>query len=482
MNKKTIILLIVVTFALKMGLAFYFTYLADCQSTEKKFSYFASAVDSFSTIEPIDNLIKEGEYYFWNGTRKVYAGRMPYYGVPYFVFRQFFSQSVSGDLFVIYQILADSLAAVFFGLLCFNILQKKSAFWVGWLAYFLNFNLFALNFLFAPEILSMTYFVFFLYFFHQYWTQSKSKDAIISSIFLALVTTLKPYFVVIYLPFLLGLLYKEKDVILPKFKYFVRQSLIAGLPLLLLLLPWTIRNAITLGAFIPTQESLTAGYNYTDADLALRKFVGAWGGDFIYWEPKAAGCYFQLNPPAPCTFTMPDYAIVDGYTAEDVEKVRQDYFQLQRQFTPELNQSITSELNRLTDIYKSQNPFMYHIGSRLMTTKSMLWTTNNYLLPIHPSYKCYRSYQLLFKLLQFAIYVLGMSLGVLGIVKLSFERKISLVFISIPIFLLCFFAILRFTEPRYFTHGYLIFLLGLTGLAVWIIEKIRPSKSQESFQ
>ena len=465
-----------------MGLAVYFTHLADCQSTEKKLSYFASSVDSFSIIDPMENLMKEGEYYFNNGVRKVYAGRMPYYAIPYLFLRQFFSQSIASDLFIIYQIFADSLATVFFGLLCFNILQRKFTFWVGWLVYLLNFNLFALNLAFSPETLSLTYLIFLLYFYHLYWVQPKLKYAIISSLFLALLTTLKPYFVIVYVLFLLALLVKEKDSHLPKFKYFLRQSLIAGLPLLILLSPWIIRNAFVFGRFVPTQENTYAGYNYSEADFAVRKFVGAWGGDFVYWDPKAAGCYFQLNPPVPCTFTIPDYVIVDGYTTEEVEKVRQDYFQLQRQFTPELNQSITNELNRLTDIYRSQNPFMYYIGSRYLTTKSMLWTTNNYMLPIHPSYKCYQSYQLLFKITQFSIYVLGMTFGFLGIIKLSIERKISLVFISIPLFLLCFFAFFKLTEVRFFNHGYIIFLLGFVGFLCWVIEKIRPSKNQESLK
>ena len=474
LNTRNIVLLISITFILKLGFAVYFSQLGNCSAPDRSIGYLAkNAGDTIGYIGAIDNFIEEGNYYFWNGVRKVDAGRMPHYGAPYYVFRQAFSKSVASDIYVIIQLLLDSIANVFFAGLCFYILKRQFSFWLGYLFYFLNFNLFLLTLSLVPESISLSFMVLFLYTYHWYWVNQKLKYAVIASLFLAIVTVLKPYLVILYIPFFLSLLIKRENIPALNFKHIFRQGLIAGLPLIILLLPWVIRNEVMLGKFIPTQESMTAGYNYTESDFAFRRFVGAWGGDIIFWTPEAAGCYYYAKPPVACSFKIPDYALANGYTISDMEDVRQDYLQLQQQYSLELDQTVVNKFDHLTNIYKSEKPFMYYIGSRFLSIKNMFWHTNNYNVPINPSFSCYHSYQLLFKITQLAIYVLAMTFGVFGLIKLGYERKISVVFVCIPIFIICFFAIFKLTEARYFNHAYPLVLVGLVGFITWVVEKFR---------
>ena len=502
MNKRNFILLILITFVLKAGLAIYFSHLLFCQIPENKIGYIANGVgDTPGYIGSIDNFIEEGTYYFWNGTRRVYAGRMPHYGVPYYIFRLGFSKPVASDIYVLFQILFDAIATVFFALLCFNVLKNNLAFVFGYLIYFLNFNLFWLSSILFTESLSLSFFVLFLYSFHRFWNKEKFSNAILASISLAVVTVLKPYLAIVYLPFFLSIILesnllrrrrKEKETsglnendvrassrreesILKSFQtfhvwllslcrfaaqsYFLRIALLS-IPLLILLTPWIARNAIVLGKFIPTQENTTAGYNYTQADFAFRRFVGAWGGDFIYWNPNSAGCYFQFKPSAGCNFTLPGYALTDGYTMNDIEDVRKEYLRLQESYSPELEQTVITKFDRLTIIYRSERPFMYHIGSRIIMVKNLLWHTNTYNLPIHSTFHCYKSFQIFFKAISFLIYLLSITIGFVGLIKLSAERKISFLFASVPLIILCFFATLRFVEYRYFNHAFPIMALG----------------------
>lgn len=461
MNKK-LILMVVLTFVLKVLLAVYFSHLLFCQMPENKIGYIANGVgDTPSYMGSIDNLIDEGTYYFWNGTRRVYAGRMPHYGVPYFIFRLGFSKPVASDIYVLFQILFDSMATVFFALLCFNVMKSKVAFWIGFLFYFLNFNLFWLSSILFTESLSLSFFVLFLYAFNRYWSEEKFSNAIIAAVFLALVCTLKPYLVIVYLPFFLIIMFKNKRL---SFFINLRQLALLSCPLLILLAPWIVRNVIVLGKFVPTQESMTAGYNYTQADFAFRRFAGAWGGDFIFWNPNSAGCYFQFNPPSGCNFTLPDYALSDGYTKNDVDDVKRDYLQLQENFSPELEQTVVSKFDRLTNIYKKERPFMYYIGSRAIMVKNLLWHTNSNNIPVYSSSKCYKSFQILFKAISFLIYILSLTIGILGLIKLSIERKISLLFVGVPVLLFCFFAAMRFVEYRYFNHAFPILALGAVSI------------------
>ena len=450
-------MLVLITFVLKAALAFYLSHLTTCQSPELKLGILARGEgDTTSYIHSMDNLIEQGDYFFWNGVRRVYAGRLPHYGTPYFILRIFFSKTTASDIYVLLQVLIDSIAAIVFALLCFNVLKNIFAFWAGCLFYFLNINLFSLTLTMLPESLSLSFIVFFFYTFHRYWSESNRNYAVLAGAFLAVVTVLKPYLVILYLPFFLCVLKKEQGTFSRSFQ----SVIVLSLPLILLLLPWIIRNAVVLGKFIPSQESFTAGYNYTEADFAFRRFAGAWGGDFIFWNPQSAGCYFQRTPPVKCTFTMPDYAIVEGYTMKDVEDLRQEYFRLQENFSPELDKEVAEKFDRLTNIYKSQKPFMYYIGSRVSIAKTLFLHTNSNNLSINPSFKCYQPYQMIFKILSFAVHILAVFVGAFGLIKLSYERKISLMFASVPLLIFLFFVSFKLTESRYFNHAFPVMLLG----------------------
>ncbi|MCY7375348.1 MAG: hypothetical protein LH472_05175 [Pyrinomonadaceae bacterium] len=77
----------------------YFSQLMGCSLPELKSGSLAiNTGDTFSYLSGMDNLLEDGEYFFWNGERKVYAGRMPYYGAPYFIWRLFFSPAAAKDV------------------------------------------------------------------------------------------------------------------------------------------------------------------------------------------------------------------------------------------------------------------------------------------------------------------------------------------------------------------------------------------------
>ncbi len=461
-TKKQLFALFAITFTIKIALALYFSHLQVCQMPDAKFGYLAlNGGDTFSYFGVMDNLLEHGEYYFYNGARNVYAGRMPYYGAPYFFLRLFFDKSAANDIFVAFQIFFDALATILFARLCFSISPVKPAFWIGYAIYFCSFNYFVWSLTLVTESLSLSFLIFFLYFYHCFWKTQKWSDAVSAGIFLALMTVLKPYLVLLYPAFLLGVLYKEKTFDLAGVLSYLRKATILSLPLLILLTPWIARNAIVLKKFVPAQENIYAGYNYSDAYISFTNFAGAWGGGVIFWDAGDAGCYFLLNPSHGCNFTIPEYALTDEYDIEDVERLRQNYLRLQENFSPELEKSVTIEFERLTEIYKQEKPFMYYVGSKFIFIKKLFWHTSNYSLPIHPSFKCYNSFQLLFKVVQFIIYVLALTLGVFGLLKLVYERKISFLFLAVPVIIVIFFAEIRTTELRYVSPVYLILLFGI---------------------
>ncbi len=460
----------------------YFTQLVLCQKpylVDGSIAVYAG--DSFSYTGAMDNLIEHGSYRFWNGTSNVYAGRLPHYAAPYFLLRLVAGKTLAQDLFAVLQILTDAAATVVFGLLCFEIFGRKITFWIGYALYFLSFNFLVIAQYLSPESLSLSFFIFFLYFFHRYWAQERWTDCVTASVFLALVVVLKPYLVLIYVPFLLAFTARENFFENKRIFPFLKKSVILGLPLLLLLLPWIARNAVVLGRFVPAQESMTAGYNYTAADFAFRRFVGAWGGSIIFWDPEAVACYFDPKPPFGCAFKFPDYALANENTLPAIEDVRRDYIQLQKQYDPELERTVVEKFDRLTATYKAEKPFMYYVGSKFLSAKNMLWHTNNNNLPISAALDCYEPYQLLFKLIQFGIYLSAMTLGTIGLIWLAYRRRLSLLSPCVPLILIAFFSYFGWAEARYFNHAYPVMLVGLTCVVYQLLEaakKFTPNSTE----
>src|SRR5688572_10895052 len=66
--------------------------------------------DSDAYIQPMENFIREGEYYFEEGQGTVHSGRAPYYASLYYIFRLFSNPYVSFDLIVLTQLLLESIS------------------------------------------------------------------------------------------------------------------------------------------------------------------------------------------------------------------------------------------------------------------------------------------------------------------------------------------------------------------------------------
>ncbi len=465
-SKSGIFLLFFISLVLKIILAIYFSQLYYCTNPDISLGYLAKAAgDTFSYIGAMENLVTEGTFYFWNGIKNVYSGRMPHYGVPYFLFRLFFEKETASDCVVLLQIVFDTLATVYFAKLCRNIFKNNAAFWFGFAVYFLSFNYFATALKLFTESFTLSFMVLFFYAFQKYWNAENKRAVWTANVFLSFTVLLKVYLAPVYAGFYFIYIYREGLLSPGKLKKLVLTTFLLGLPFLLTLAPWLIRNLIVTGQPVITQEGYLAGYNYTPPDLAFEKFSAGWGSELAFWDTDSAACYFHYDPPFPCKFTFPSYSFTKGYTLEEVEKVRADYIQYQRTGSPELEAKVVREFDRLTEIYAAERPFMYYVGSGFIRVKTMIWHTNNYNLPIHAGSPCFRTHQIFFKLVQFAVYALALVLGLPAIIWLTLKGKLSVIYIFVPvasIAMIAFYA--RFAEARYLDTSYPVLLLGLTAV------------------
>src|SRR5690349_12033874 len=106
MTLKKILFLFLITFFVKLLSCYYLAFLAKCLQPGAYYAVIASKQgDAPGYVDPIDNFLEKGEYYFQDGDRKVSIGRAPYYGSVYFLFRLFLSKEMAYDAVAVSQIL-----------------------------------------------------------------------------------------------------------------------------------------------------------------------------------------------------------------------------------------------------------------------------------------------------------------------------------------------------------------------------------------
>ena len=426
---KSGVYLFIIISTFKITEASYQAYLTRCSNPDRSIGVLAiSSGDTFSYTGAMENYIQTGTYFFDNGKERVYAGRMPYYSLPYLLFRNFFNLAAAYDAVVIFQVVIESLAILYFGLTLLMLGCSKITYWIGVLLLIFSYNFSHSSNYISPESLTSSLILIFIYTYLSYVNKKNNTNLFVLGLMIALLACLKAYMVLI--------------------------------PLVVVLTPWIIRNYGVYKKFVPLQITTTAGYSYTEADFAYRKFVQAWGGDIIFWEKSAAGCYFIPTPEIHCEFKFPTYVFTDKYGIEEIKNVRDKYVKLQGSFSPVLEEQVVSEFNNLTSIYKKERPFRYYLLTPLILAKRFIVNSGSYYLPIHSSNPCYHPIQLLLKIWTSGLYWVTLTFGVIGAFYLLNREPETWVVVSIPIIVIILFPIfLRSIEWRMFEPLFSEFLL-----------------------
>lgn len=432
-------------------------YLTICASPETSAGGLALHTgDTHSYIGAMENFIHTGVYYFDNGREKVYAGRVPHYSIPYYIFRTVSDQDTAQNLVVITQWIVECISLYFLGLIIFRLTRNTYAFGAMLLLAVVASNATMMSLYLAPESFSCSLLIFVLYYYLVYREEKKTKHLVALSLMLAALTTMKSYYAVFYA--VIGWeIWSQGNF---NIRAALRPARVLAVPILVFLSPWAIRNYGLYHTFIPLQINVYAGYDYSDAELAFRRYLRAWGGDFIFWEPGHAGCYFLPKEGIPCTFTLPDYVYTTQYGPTEVESIRQRFINFHRQYSPEADSALTHAFDRMTENYRSEKPIRFYMLSPLLLTKQFLVHSGSYYLPVHANAPCYHPAQLAVKLSESLLYWLGLIVGVPGLALISFRKK-GILFGALPWILIILFPLaLGFAEARYFRTVEPVLYLG----------------------
>src|SRR5262245_25578641 len=86
-RNRNLWILFLTALTIKLALVVYLSSLAISAAPDRAHGRISvTAGDTDSYLGAVENFALTGEYYFWNGVEKVYAGRTPHYGIPYYLF------------------------------------------------------------------------------------------------------------------------------------------------------------------------------------------------------------------------------------------------------------------------------------------------------------------------------------------------------------------------------------------------------------
>lgn len=419
--------------------------------------------DTPSYIEAMENFIVKGEYYWFNGHEKVRASRLPHFAIPYFLFRQFANEEVSKDLLVLFQIIIECIAILLISVIIGELTGLRIYFYLS--AFIFSISLRWTNYAnyLGPESLGISLLIIGLFYFHRFRHSKSTIHLLMTGTMIGLGGIMKPYMLVMFMP--IGIYFiQEASLARNGIKKIIEKTLLISIPLILLLTPWIIRNYGIYDRFVPLQINTKAGYKYSASDMAVRRYVKSWGGNFIFWDPNSAGCFFDARKGFPCNFVIPDRLVTKNVSKEDIISARDKFIEAKGLKDNAKEEKIVSQFNQMTQDFISENQVYYHVVAPLKLTRIFLFHSGSYYVPFTINNSCIPSYLWVIKVLQSALYYLTLIFGSTGLIVLAF-RSNEYIYLFIPIFLIVFFPItLRAVEWRYFNASYPVLVLGLVYL------------------
>ena len=419
------------------------------------------AGDTFTYLQPIENLISTGHYED--------DFRMPGYGWIYFLLRLFLSIPTALNTLVILQLLLSSISVYYLALIARIIFKENIYFYCTFLLYLISTFVTLYDPILLTESFATASFIFSIYFLLKPF--KAHSDFILSGTFLTWCIFLKPVFAPLLLLFAVYIIYDNKA---EKVKFQgsnLKPMLLFLLPFILADGSWTARNYSKHKGFYPLTTSLYFKSTQESYLGSLIEFVQAYGGSIVWWEPGAAITYFKPLPGSIHKQTKvqpPETIYTSAFNADSLTLVKTRIATIDAQETDSntratLTLQVKEQLQRYSQSIKKEKAFLYYFSSRLKICKTFFLHSGTYNLFYKPSSEL-STFHYLLKVMYSLLYLVVAFLGLLGLFLLFLNFKTAKDYfffaltglyagLSIPI-------LLKFDEYRYFVTAYPLFLIA----------------------
>ncbi len=395
----------------------------------------AATSDSYSYLDPLDNLLLHGEY--------TPDDRMPGFITVYLPLRILLDRVSAMNAQIIIQLLLAAISVYILSKSVFILTKNVKLFYIVYTFFILSTfsNLFD-HFL-LTESLSASCLIALFYFFISGNSQVKPTKMLLSGVLFTQLYFLKPVFAPAILILVLYIFHCHKIKLAWKlFSYFM-------IPVFCIQFTWMLKNYFThekIILFTPTML-LSSEPNYKTRH-ALIRFVQTWGGEYKWWiDNSNIEWYYGSDDGSP----IPEKFYTDTFNQDSLKSIRKQVILLEN--NPILNTAEVDSINVLletkidnySESIREKFPFQYYIVAPFIYTIKFMEYDHNYNFNKI-------SITTLIKYAFVLIFYSTLFLAAIGIfVLLKHSRwKELILFGLIPTYIIFIYPIvLRFDETRY---------------------------------
>ncbi len=429
--------------------------------------------DSVSYLDPIESLLAGRGY--------DPDFRMPGYGAVYLLFRLFFSPQGAGSAMVITQALTDGCSVVLLAITAFRLSGSVRVFRCVFWLYLIGATVSVFNIVLVAETFTTGAIVLSVFLMVSHAERGGRWRLLAAGIALCWAIFMKPVYLVL-LPFLIGQLFLAHVSMRSR----MVRALLFCVPFLVIDGAWTLRNARAHDRFIPLTDGAIYPGIVNSPRYPVMRFVQAFGGSFVSWDPKAEVRWFGADGGVrPGEHVeLPTDLTATTFNRDSLEQVSRD---MRRWLTDTsaqpahnlLGARISSRMDRFRESFILEHPWRYHVFSRLRMTRLFLVRSGTEGLFLHewprldPLAKGYKFLcSVLFMVIQFG----GLCGAVVLLVLPTQRRRYGWIAAMALVCVLIFPIGLRMTEFRYLVPAWpWLTLLCCIGVHAGILRMRRAS-------
>ncbi|MBB6460743.1 glycosyltransferase family 39 protein [Flammeovirga kamogawensis] len=475
MKNKKYFFLYFIFIVIKITITLYLFNLSQCNYKSSDLLsgiLYSEGGDTFSYLDPFENLISENSYHFYNGKNNVYAGRMPQYGFIYYIFRHFFNKETSSNLQVLLQFILEVISSVILLHLVRKYFKNNITFLLSYVILLTSTYWSSYTLTLSPESIGISIMIFALYLYYSWKSNQNNRYLFLVGLCLTYITGLKPYMGILFVFIGLDIIFFSitNNISLQKF---IKFCFLFSITYIVFTLTWSYRNYYTTSKPYILTEPYSGYQTYKKPiSQSFRNFIGNLGEIEEAWNKKALSSFFYKKKES--IYTIDDIPLSNLCNKDSILVIREIVSNMYK-YEDKQDTLMANRIDVLAQSYIEDKPHS-KITSRLKLIPKFLLHSGSFYLPISKSFNCYKSYQMPIKYYESLLYYFVLIFGFIGLFLFTIHTK-DFILISIPLFLILLFCVvLRHIEWRYFLYSFISLFWGTTYFINICIKKINKIK------
>lgn len=439
--------------------------------------------DTFSYLDPVENLLRHGTYAQDLARPETYAGRMPGYGLVYGTLRLLASPRGAADGTVLLQLLLSLVALYCLARLAQTVTRRPNAF--QWTAVLYGINTFTTVFdiRLLSESFATSALIIGVYSLGRAHRQQAAGWLLSAGGWLAWMVFLRPFLgpllVLLVGAYVVAARWQQPR---PPWRQLAKHAALLLLPFLVADSIWLARNWQWYHRPVPLQSDAWAGYKTAPGFRKLGGFMGIIGEEQTWWNQPSDVAWFYQPTAGPNFRHEPGKLAPPAYTYDSLNLVRTRLVTARDSTLPLATRRAAEAranqaLVRYTEAYRRLRPFHAFLLSPaklayrlVLAHPTDLWFRQPYAELTTP-WKAAKIAGLLW-------YLLLVGLGLVGTLLVGWRQQLETWLVkAVPLHLLVLLClVMRQVESRYFAVAYPFVVIGAVQLVLTFREFIRRKR------